>query len=517
MPMKKYLYGAAVQGIQQFIFQSTELAEIAEASAIVDAICKSFFAECLYGRPVDEEQMLQDYKDHLIVNAAGNVKVILNEDDCRRVCLTFRKMISDLVPGITVSQAVVPLPDNGQLNGELIDKLEQKLRIQRNMIPRNAALGMMGTLRCRKTGLPAVAWSKDEAVDKATLTKHEGKKGGRGVRDLCNMAFGSQFRSNQLPYNIEDIEGIQKWVAIIHADGNGLGQVVRRVGHDTEKFPVFSRRLDQATRNSVRDTFNELVGAGKIVMEKDGKPQVLPIRPVVLGGDDVTVICRADLAMDFVNILCRKFEEQTKDLLGDIIGNNVFESGENYLTLCAGIAFIKSNYPFHFGYHLAEELCSVAKKDARSQVKDENTCLIPACAAFHKIQDSFVESYSDICVRELSLSGSRSFMNGPYYVSETSNRDTIDSVVKSAKRLLGADKIVKNALRQWLSDMALDHVDEAQQRLDRMYAIKQGKETFIQKLTTGSQRIRKVGGEEQRIIIYPAYDVMSLSAVYKPE
>lgn len=43
--MAKYLYGASVQGIQQFIFQTNELKDIVGASELVEFICTKLFKE----------------------------------------------------------------------------------------------------------------------------------------------------------------------------------------------------------------------------------------------------------------------------------------------------------------------------------------------------------------------------------------------------------------------------------------------------------------------------------------
>ena len=43
--MSKYLYGAAVQGIQGFIFKTNELRHIVGASELVEQICTSAFDE----------------------------------------------------------------------------------------------------------------------------------------------------------------------------------------------------------------------------------------------------------------------------------------------------------------------------------------------------------------------------------------------------------------------------------------------------------------------------------------
>ena len=46
--MAKYLYAAAVQGIQSFIFQTNVLKDIVGASELVDSVCTEAFKTCLF-------------------------------------------------------------------------------------------------------------------------------------------------------------------------------------------------------------------------------------------------------------------------------------------------------------------------------------------------------------------------------------------------------------------------------------------------------------------------------------
>lgn len=48
--MKKYLYGAAIQGIQSFIFQTNKLKDIVGASELVESICTQEFRNLLGGK-----------------------------------------------------------------------------------------------------------------------------------------------------------------------------------------------------------------------------------------------------------------------------------------------------------------------------------------------------------------------------------------------------------------------------------------------------------------------------------
>ncbi len=62
--MTKYLYGASVQGIQGFIFQTDKLKEIAGASELVEQICTRLFAECLGVSDLDQDP-------NALITAAG--------------------------------------------------------------------------------------------------------------------------------------------------------------------------------------------------------------------------------------------------------------------------------------------------------------------------------------------------------------------------------------------------------------------------------------------------------------
>ena len=71
--MSKYLYGAAVKGIQGFIFQTNKLKEIVGASEMVSQICTTKFCELLYGSADDLTKRMED-DTTFILHAAGSIK-----------------------------------------------------------------------------------------------------------------------------------------------------------------------------------------------------------------------------------------------------------------------------------------------------------------------------------------------------------------------------------------------------------------------------------------------------------
>ena len=537
--MTRYLYGAAAQGIQQFIFYTNKLREIVGASELVEEICTTKFAEVLYPNFTYSEdaysfarKMLKD-DSNAILNAAGNIKYIfLDKALCQKVVREFPRMIFEFAPGVTLSQAVVEF-NEGESFADKVDLLESRLREQRNKPMRSASLGIMGIERSRQTGLPVVVHSKpqkagtedDEELkyineDAATWSKLYFKNRDKNFNqrrttlNLCRKAFGREvLKAREIAFNISDMTGQNDWVAVIHADGNGLGQVVQKIGSDDKKFKTFSLGLDVATTQAAVSAYN-------LIAEKHciNPNQRISIRPIVLGGDDLTVVCRADLAIPFVKELITQFESNTRTHLGKIIKEDVaFSKGDarDCLTACAGIAFIKSSYPFYYGYELAEALCDRAKKDAKNKDSIRSGKELPqSCIMFHKVQDSFAEDFNDIATRELKPNDKVSFEFGPYYLRKKECRWTIDDLLSCAAELEDEDgNALKSGLRQW---MTIEHesAEKASQRLDRLREMTaKDKLSTLNRLLPNNAESCSAFCRVDNVKSYPVYDVLAVHTI----
>lgn len=445
--MSKYLYGASVQGIQGFIFKTNELKHIVGASELVEQICTSNFDEFAKN-------------GESVVRAAGNIKFIFDrKEDCQKAVREFPKKVMTKAPGITISQAVVAFDDDF---GKAIDDLEALLKVQRNKPSCSVTSGLIGIKRTNNTGLPVVSAKKKLFIDEPTLQKERSQN----VKSLCEKSFGMEaLIEKEIAYNISDITDKNDWIAVIHADGNGLGKIVQKVGKQKDIFRVFSQELDMATKEAANHAF-------EVVSNKFKDKQIIPIRPVVLSGDDMTVIIRGDLAIDYARAFISAFEDKTKEYLGEILKDqHVFAEDKDYLTACAGIAFIKSSYPFYYGYQLAEDLCGEAKKDTKAIHGADTDYLPPSCMMFHKVQDSYIFDYKDIIKRELTAKDGLSFKAGPYYIHPQDSKRTIDNLIKASEQLNSENGDgVKSGVRNWIS-LRLEDKSMSDQRKDRMFQI----------------------------------------------
>lgn len=230
------------------------------------------------------------------------------------------------------------------------------------------------------------------------------------------------------------------------------------------------------------------------------------MRPIVLGGDDLTMICRGDLAVPFTQAFLENFESETKAKLSEYL-KMVFSDRSDYLTACAGIAFVKSSFPFHFAYHLAESLCDLAKKDTKALFDAKSGNLPASCLMFHKVQDSFVAEFGEIADRELRPQPDISFEFGPFYLKRvTGGRWTIDHLQEMADKLNSKDgNAVKSHLRQWLS-LLHDDPELAAQKLERLKSVTPMR-NYVEQVTQGEVRT------EDGVSYYPVYDILALLTI----
>ena len=83
--------------------------------------------------------------------------------------------------------------------------------------------------------------------------------------------------------------------------------------------------------------------------------------PLVVGGDDVTVVMDARVAFDVTTAFLLEFASLSAadPTITDVVALTTGGAG---LTACAGIAYVKPHSSFSESYQLAEQLCASAKR-----------------------------------------------------------------------------------------------------------------------------------------------------------
>ena len=136
--------------------------------------------------------------------------------------------------------------------------------------------------------------------------------------------------------NIEQLENFFEkkisWLSVIHADGNGLGQIFQNFRQESkatsdrdyiEKYRKFSLALDECTINATVSALEKLIEINdfckRVINEKTKNEEIfIPFIPLILGGDDLTVICDGEYAIGPTNSIRGSRVNTVFDCMGSL-------------------------------------------------------------------------------------------------------------------------------------------------------------------------------------------------------
>ncbi|EFC81114.1 hypothetical protein [Parafrankia sp. EUN1f] len=335
----------------------------------------------------------------LLTEAGGAVSVLVRDADAGRALVTevTRRALHE-APGLDVCGVLSsPFEWNGAEEDEFgrvrsplalraaeVRRLLPRVRSRRpGPVARFARIPVVAS--CAASGLPACDVVPDgdgvrvwQARSASSLAKRDHRQRGyerlaeaAGINAPAVAAGGSEVSPADVVRAISDLLGdTDDWVAVIHADGNSLGELFRNldlriVERDgsvdcatyARELKALSAAVDTCTRAAFRVAFGEATRRCPPQMRVWGNAPVLPL---VLGGDDLTVLCLGDVSLPFLSSYLTAFEEETRNC-PDIAA--LLPEG---LTACAGLAAVKSHFPFSDAHELAGELAEEAKRAVKA-------------------------------------------------------------------------------------------------------------------------------------------------------
>lgn len=240
-------------------------------------------------------------------------------------------------------------------------------------------------------------------------------------------------------------------IGVIHIDGNGVGTVTRNLhsafravmeggGEASERDKKQNKRAVQLRHqlelyrkpnpvtSSEAHSFQwfimeinyRLDAVVNLAIAKSWKKvaelandSTVPVVPILVGGDDITVYATGDYAIPFAEAYIRHYEELTDAdpylrQLAAVVNEKGSNTGSGPLTASAGVAIVGRNFPFHIAYDLAEKLVSRGKKLGKK--KGEVQC---STLDFHILRDTTVLDPDDT-LKEYKDRTQRPFLIGHY-------------------------------------------------------------------------------------------------------
>lgn len=370
-----WLYRYEAKSIQSWILGTDRLIELKGGSTLIQRL--------------DEHAAASAEPSAFLYAAAGaGTARFSSKEALERFARWWPVWVSRYAPGLELVQAWV--------EGDDLTTLRERLGAQRNAPP--AALPEAGpwVARAGRSGLPAVSrdGTKGGLLDAGTRARVRATRSDDALGDLLSEGLEDFTFETDLQRYPED-EG----VALVHADGNGIGQVIH--GMSTDQLEAFSHELRRAAIEAGRSAVAGLFDFERrdADVRRSGE-LVLRGRPIVAGGDDFTFLVRGRAGIALAHRWITTFESATRRL-----GMN---QGAG-LTACAGVVLVRRGFPFRQQHALAEHLCDTAKRRFRSAPEEGSrmaftrvtTSLGEASAPSWSIQD--LERLADLVRKAASL------------------------------------------------------------------------------------------------------------------
>ena len=371
------LTGIDVLGVQRFVFSSNRLRDVVSGSFLVHW-CTS----------TDGALLDLVSKEKILLAAGGNAIIEFDSlDEAKSFAALYSRLLYEEAPGLEVALYHKPYNPGGlawALQEIQIDLARSKMARS----PSVPQLGLSITASCIETGLPAIDYNSTGSKSQNTSTEIFSKNIWKRREQAVNVnRFWQDFLENSpnfdFPLELDQLgrdKGDTSLIGIVHVDGNRVGKKIKdwlseKVNEEADDAEVrkeyrkWSNDIDELGQKALKVVVDRIVQS--VEQSKDGQkasisgvPErlgfnlqkgkksdrwMLPLRPVVLGGDDMTFICDGRVALDLAETALGIFEDSNIAHLGKI-------------TACAGIAIVRVHAPFARAYELSERLCRSAKK-----------------------------------------------------------------------------------------------------------------------------------------------------------
>lgn len=423
--------------IQRYIFQSNRLKENIGASYLA----KHWFDRGLIGSigrtnisidtaiwdtyiknpsmPAPETPIDAAKDVNVIYIGGGNAALLCkSRETANQVVRVWSRDLLEKAPGLRVTVGY------GEVTGLLQSAYRaalDNLKLCEEALPFGAPLGGLPVVRtCSATGLSASVCSRednnvDEWISQSAASKREQvgtvNQPGEAQHDITNE-FKSVLKDNQrFAVELDKLGGSegQSHIAVVHADGNGMGERLNEVidtsqndGEFLNNLRAFSASVSRLSQSALEKTLQYFQDALPLLKGLSLSKNIFPFRPIVYGGDDLTFVCDGRVGLHLAAYYLQKFAEGTIKVCGK----------ESAVNACAGVAIVPTKFPFAHAYNFTDTLCGLTKLHRRTKGNSNGSWL-----DFQIIQGGVTQSITGLREAQYrSLEGQKLYQR-PYQIS----------------------------------------------------------------------------------------------------
>ncbi|NEZ70392.1 hypothetical protein EXM31_01010 [Clostridium botulinum] len=400
---------------QKYIFSSNRLKEIIGASEVIRYVTEGLAKEVLECMNKEHKNYQDSNDGNVLFEAGGNSMYIFdNEEEAKKFNEIFSRFVIEYFDGLELIMIIKEFDIKKSNIVGLYEEIEQALtkkKGERKYQFKRLSYGL--TKICPNTRKPAgyeynekdnngkkkIKYISKESEDKLRFydflygdneyyDKQNKIKYMIGSKDINLKEMKEEFKKR---YNIKSgfeftneldiIAGLKNegsYIGITCIDGNGMGKKIDSFNSGYKEVPgkeifdsnqryikefrTLTEKIDDHYRRAFNKILEDLIDNYNDYYEKIGykeEEKILPIRPIILAGDDITFISNGKIAIDITRIFTEEITKQK-----EMFGTN--KDDEYNLTTSAGIAIVKGNHPFSRAVKLAGALEKNSKKKLRT-------------------------------------------------------------------------------------------------------------------------------------------------------
>lgn len=364
-----------VRGIQDYIYKTAKVQDAIGASAIVEDIISEALKDAVEKESLsydlewyDENGVLpydvpkaSDTDVQVLYIGGGNAFVSFKDQDiCQRVNHRMSRYVLEKTYSLQLAIAVTDQTENYAKDYKNI--FDEMVRVKANMEV-SKPFGALPVMDVEiKTGLPACPVEKKDG-DKAIGTSRETylKKAKEDLvrEDLIQRA--------KIFDNYAESKGVDSTLAVVHIDGNNMGLRIRKLIDGIEDYGKAvnkMREISYCINHSYKSVYEQMENHFNGYAGKGGGKKQYNVLKILTAGDDITYVSKGKYALSTVEYFCGEIGKKTMNGGKDEKDINLYG-----FSVCAGVAYIGSHFPFSVGYEVAEACCDSAKDMAK---KPEN-------------------------------------------------------------------------------------------------------------------------------------------------
>ncbi|MEQ8189852.1 MAG: hypothetical protein ABRQ39_17925 [Candidatus Eremiobacterota bacterium] len=436
--------------IQKYVFGSNKLKENLGASYLVEEIYNSLLHKALKkifpGLKIDlngwknnpEQLLIQTHPFEAAYIGGGNALLFFKEENKAKSFINeWTKILLIDTPGITTAVAYKEFDlENFKDSLKEVFKLLRENKatyIPQTVLPRHGI-----TAECSRSGYSMEIWNSSEEKYISSVTNAKIEASVEAKKELLNEfkdLLGEDFTFTDNLEELGQIKEKDSHIAIVHIDGNGMGKRFQAC-KSLEEIRHLSSSVENATKQAFRELVGEIISNfhnidREVSISKTDNKIILPLRPIILGGDDITFVSDGKFGIYFAKLFMEAFGKESV-------------SDGKPLSSCAGIAITKTKFPFYRGYELAEQLCSGAKIK-RNKEKDDGSWI-----DFHIAYGGFSGTLKEI--RDSNYKSHRGDLLFRPYRLHTKEEYDFDSLITNTATLKEFPRLKIKELRDVLTE-----------------------------------------------------------------